>query len=98
MVFRFGAEQRLAAADANVRSFRFSIGELAAEGRFRSLLARDLVLLVGQFRFPLGVWFLYFVAHGFILHRVSRGFTARNSGSAALDGGHEPFNNQSELT
>jgi hypothetical protein len=53
------------------------------------------VLLVGQLGFPLGVWFLDFVAHGFILHRVSSRFTVRNSDGAALDGDEEPFNNQS---
>jgi hypothetical protein len=53
------------------------------------------VLLVRQLGFPLGVWFLDFVAHVFILHRVSRRFTARNSERGGLDGGEEPFNNRS---
>jgi hypothetical protein len=58
-------------------------------------LARDVVLLVRQLRFPLRVWFLDFVGHGFILHRVSSRFTVRNSGRGGLDGGEEAFNNQS---
>ena|SRR5580704_14158179 len=96
MIFRVGTEQGLAAAHANVRPLRFRIRELAAKGRFSSFLARDVVLLVSKFGFPLGIWFLDFVAHGFILHRVSREFTARNSERAALDGDQEPFNNQSQ--
>jgi hypothetical protein len=55
-----------------------------------------MVLLVSKFGLPLGIRFLDFVAHSFILHRVSREFTARNSERAALDGGQEPFNNQSQ--
>lgn len=96
MIFRVGTEQGLAAAHANVCPFRFRIRELTAEGRFSSLLARDMVLLVSEFGLPLGVWFLDFVAHGFILHRVSCEFTVRNSERIALDGGPEPFNNQSQ--
>ena len=95
MIFRIGTEQGLAATHTNVRPFRFCIRELAAEGRFRSLLARDVILLVSKFGLPLGIRFLDFVAHGFILHRVSW-FTARNSERATLDGGQEPFNNQSQ--
>lgn len=95
MIFRVGTEQGLAAAHTNVRPLRFRIRELTAEGRFSSLLARDVVLLVCKFGLPLGIWFRDFVAHGFILHRVSRGFTPRNSERIALDGGLEPFNNQS---
>ena len=96
MIFRVGTEKGLAAAHANIRPLRFRIRELTAEGRFSSLLARDMVLLVSKFGFPLGIRFLDFVAHGFILHRVTREFTARNSERAALDGGQEPFNNQSQ--
>lgn len=68
MIFRVGAEERLAAAYANVRSLSFRICELAAEGRFRSLPARDVILLFRQFRSPLRIGFLDFVAHGFSLH------------------------------
>ena len=75
MIFRVGTEQGLAAADANVRPLRLRIRELATERRLSSLLARDLVLLISKFGLPLGICFLDFVAHGFILHRVSREFT-----------------------
>jgi hypothetical protein len=96
MIFRVRAEEGLATAHTNVSPLRFRIRELTAKGRFRSLLARDVVLLVSKLGPPLGIWFLDFVAHGFILHRVSREFTARNSERDALDGGQEPFNNQSQ--
>jgi|SRR5579864_7368895 len=96
MIFCLGTEQGLAATHANVCPLRFRIRELTAEGRFSSLLARDVVLLVSKFGLPLGIWFLDFVAHGFILHRVSRGFTPRNSERITLDGGPEAFNNQSQ--
>src|SRR3984957_14458578 len=97
MIFRVRAEQRLPAAHANERAFRFRVRELATEGRFSSLLAGDVVLLVRQLGFPLGILFLYFVAHDSILRPVSGEFTARNFERAALDGGEEPFNNQNHL-
>src|SRR5579864_7322532 len=64
MIFCLGTEQGLAATHANVCPLRFRIRELTAEGRFSSLLARDVVLLVSKFGLPLGIWFLDFVAHG----------------------------------
>lgn len=63
MIFCFGAEERLAAADANVRSLRLRVLILAAERWLSSLLPRDVELLLSQLCLPIGIALSNFLAH-----------------------------------
>lgn len=57
VVFLFGAEDGLVAADAVVGAFLGVVEEGSGEGDFCALLAEDVVLLGGEDFFPLGVGF-----------------------------------------
>src|SRR5580658_556421 len=70
MKFGVGGKQRLATADAVVGSFGFLVFILAGEGRFGSLLPRDVILVVVQLGAPFRVALAYFCAHAGSLHEV----------------------------
>src|SRR5271156_2059086 len=83
MKFRVGRKQRLAAADARVGPLGFLVFVLAREGRLRSLLARDVILVVVELGAPFGVGLLNFFAHGDSLHDVAIFCEARRKAKTA---------------
>jgi hypothetical protein len=65
---RLGCEERLSAADAHVGSFFFGVFVFAGEGWFSTFLARDVILVLIQLRFPFRFGLFYFFGHGHRLH------------------------------
>ena len=72
MVFCVGAEKRLAAADAKIGARSFRVLVFAGERWFGSLLARDVILRVGEVRSPLFVVFANLFRHAASLQQSAR--------------------------